>query len=60
MVKEIAFTACRVTDMARAQQSYEGLPGLTPTTNFQGMWIEYEIGGGAFALAVHKRKAFAP
>ena len=50
MVKEIAFTAYRVTDMARAQKFYEGLLGLTRTTDFRGVWVEYEIGAGAFAL----------
>ena len=40
MVKEIAFSAYRVTDMARAQPFHEGLPGLKPTANFQGRWIE--------------------
>ena len=50
MIKEIAFTAYRVTDMARAQKFYEGLLGLTQTTNYRDAWVEYEIGGGTFAL----------
>ena len=43
MVKEIASTAYRVTGMARAQPFHEGLPGLAPTTNFQGTWIECKV-----------------
>ena len=50
MIKEIAFTAYRVTDMARARKFYEGLLGLAPATNYQERWVEYEIGGGTFAL----------
>ena len=51
MIKEIAFTAFRVTDLARAQAFYEGVLGLDqPTTEYGGVWIEYEIGAGTFVI----------
>ena len=50
MIKEIAFTAYRVTDMAQAQKFYEGLLGLQPASNYGGVWVENEIGAGTIAL----------
>ena len=50
MIKEIAFTAYRVTDMARARGFYEGVLGLTVETNFDEKWIEYGIGSGTFVI----------
>ena len=50
MIKEIAFTAYRVTDMPKARAFYEGTLGLAPATNFGGVWVEYEIGPGTFAI----------
>lgn len=51
MIKEIAFTAVPVTDMARACAFYEGALGLTPTHEAcEGQWIEYDLGEGTFAI----------
>ncbi len=50
MIKEIAFTAFRVTDLAKARAFYEGVLGLAVTTEYGGVWIEYEIGAGTFVI----------
>ena len=50
MIKEIAFTAYRVTDMARARAFYEGTLGLSPGNVYGNKWVEYGIGGGCFAI----------
>lgn len=54
-VADIAFTACAVTDLARARKFYEGFLGMKPTQvlafeDGQG-WIEYEYPGGTLALS---------
>ncbi len=62
MIKEIAFVCYPVQDMARARKFYEGVVGLISnaplTENSEGMWVEYEIGPGAFALG--KMDGFTP
>ena len=51
MIKEIAFTGSSVTDMKRARAFYEDVLGLNPSEEMAGgKWIEYEIGGGTFAI----------
>jgi len=51
MIKEIAFTGSSVTDMKRARAFYEGVLGLKPSEQMaEGKWIEYEVGGGVFAI----------
>ena len=50
MITEIAFTAFRVTDLAKARAFYEGVLGLTLTTEYGGVWIEYDIGAGTFVI----------
>ncbi len=50
MIKEIAFTAYRVTDMARARRFYEEHPGLPLALNHQDVWVAYEAGDGTFAI----------
>ena len=51
MITEIAFTGTPVTDMPRARAFYEGVLGLKPAMESAGgMWIEYEIGQGTFAI----------
>jgi predicted enzyme related to lactoylglutathione lyase len=49
-LKDIAFTAYGVNDMSQARQFYEGIIGLSPADNFGGMWQEYTIGNGTFAI----------
>ena len=50
MITEIAFTAFRVTDLARARAFYEGVLGLTVSNEYGGVWIEYDIGAGTFVV----------
>ena len=50
MITEIAFTAFRVTDLARARAFYEGVLGLTVSAEYGGVWVEYEIGAGTFVI----------
>jgi predicted enzyme related to lactoylglutathione lyase len=53
-VKEIAFFAFPVTDMARSRKFYEGILGLKVsmehTTASGSAWVEYDLGGTTFAL----------
>jgi predicted enzyme related to lactoylglutathione lyase len=54
MITEIAFTGSPVTDMKRAREFYEGVLGLKPAMESAGgMWIEYEIGNGTFAIGCY-------
>jgi predicted enzyme related to lactoylglutathione lyase len=50
MVKALAFTVYPVKDLVRARLFYEQALGLTPAREFQQAWIEYDVGGGAFAI----------
>lgn len=51
-VKEIAFVAVPVTDVARARKFYENILGLKPSAEFlEGGWIEYGIATGTLAIA---------
>ena len=51
MIKGIAFTGSSVTDMKRARAFYEHVLGLKPSEDMAGgKWIEYEVGGGVFAI----------
>jgi predicted enzyme related to lactoylglutathione lyase len=53
-IKEFAFTAYPVLDLARARRFYEGVLGLTPTAVYikdDFGWVEYESNGATFALA---------
>lgn len=54
-VKEIAFVAFPVTDIARARDFYERLLGLEVGRQVEGAgdkwWIEYDIAGTAFAIS---------
>ncbi len=54
MITEIAFTGSPVTDIKRAREFYEGVLGLKPAMESAGgMWIEYEIGNGTFAIGCY-------
>ena len=51
MIQEIAFTGSSVTDMKRARAFYEDVLGLKTSEEMAGgKWIEYEVGGGIFAI----------
>ena len=50
-VTNISFVAVRVTDMARSQEFYEGVIGLTKSRDFmEGKWVEYDLGSTTLAL----------
>ena len=49
-VIEIAFTGYPVTDMKRARAFYENTLGLKPTQDFEGKWIEYDVGPSTIAI----------
>ncbi|HZQ48579.1 MAG TPA: VOC family protein [Verrucomicrobiae bacterium] len=54
MITEIAFTGTPVTDIKRARAFYEGALGLKPTMESAGgMWVEYDIGAGTFAIGCY-------
>ena len=50
MIKDIAFTAYRVTDMARARTFYEDRIGLQMESHWEDKWVEYAVGQGTFAI----------
>lgn len=50
MIKEIAFVVYAVTDPARSRKFYEATLGLTVGDTFGEGWIEFDIGGTAFAI----------
>jgi predicted enzyme related to lactoylglutathione lyase len=51
MIHEIAFTFYPVTDMPRARAFYEGSLGLQIESNYDEVWIEYNIGGATLAIS---------
>jgi predicted enzyme related to lactoylglutathione lyase len=54
MITEIAFTGTPVTDIKRAREFYEGVLGLKMTwEGAGGLWIEYTVGGGTFAIGCY-------
>ena len=51
---EIAFTGTPVMDIKRAREFYEGVLGFKPThEGAGGLWIEYTIGSGTFAIGCY-------
>jgi len=43
-----------VTDIKRAREFYEGVLGLKPAMESAGgLWVEYEIGHGTFAIGCY-------
>ncbi len=63
-IKEIAFTAYPVTDMARARAFYEGVLGLSVSHTFgpedNPSWVEYDIGPGCLAIITGAGDAWPP
>jgi predicted enzyme related to lactoylglutathione lyase len=54
LITEIAFTGTPVTDIKRAREFYEGVLGLKPAMESAGgMWVEYEVGTGTFAIGCY-------
>ncbi len=59
MIKEVAFVAIAVTDLARSRKFYEGVLELKPSVvEEKGTWMEYELGGVAIGMGSHP--AFQP
>jgi predicted enzyme related to lactoylglutathione lyase len=50
MITELAYTVYPVADAARARAFYEGVLDLKLAADFDGKWLEYELGAGVFAL----------
>ena len=50
MVKELAFVAYYVRDMARARRFYGETLGLRPGELCNDDWIEFDLGNATFAL----------
>jgi len=50
MVKEMAFVAYPVSDVARAVTFYRDTIGLTPGESFGDSWMEFDIGTTTFAV----------
>src|SRR5436853_7760707 len=51
-VKEIAFVAMPVINIAGARRFYEDLLGITPSRTFRkGRWIEFDVGGQTLAIS---------
>ena len=54
MITEIAFTGTPVTDIKRAREFYEEVLSLKPAmVSAGGLWVEYEIGAGTFAIGCY-------
>lgn len=54
MITEISFTGTPVTDMPRARAFYEGILGLKAgMIGAGGLWVEYELGAGTFAIGCY-------
>jgi predicted enzyme related to lactoylglutathione lyase len=61
VIKAIAFTGSAVTDMARARAFYENELGLGPATEMAGgKWVEYDVGGGTFAVTTIAADSWKP
>jgi predicted enzyme related to lactoylglutathione lyase len=50
MVKELAFIAYSVRDVAAARVFYRDIVGLTPATEFGDVWVEFDVGGFTFGI----------
>ena len=50
MITSVAFTVYPVADLQRARLFYENTLGLTPASNFNDEWQEYELGDSTFAI----------
>ena len=50
MITSVAFTVYPVSDFPKARHFYEKLLGLTPTSDHEDVWLEYELGDSTFAI----------
>jgi len=49
-IHSIAFYGYPVENMAEARKFYEGVLGLKVKMDYEGKWVEYEVGGGTLAI----------
>jgi catechol 2,3-dioxygenase-like lactoylglutathione lyase family enzyme len=56
MITGIDFVALPTTDMARSQRFYQDTLGLSLSSNWEGKWVEYDVGGTI--VAVYLPEAF--
>lgn len=49
-IKAIAFYGYPVENMAEARAFYEGVLGLTVKKDYEGKWVEYDVGGARLAI----------
>ena len=54
MIASIAFTVYPVSNMERARAFYEHVLGLHASYHYQGVWVEYDLGGSTFAITTMK------
>jgi predicted enzyme related to lactoylglutathione lyase len=50
MVTGFAFIAYSVRDVAKARAFYRDVVGLTPATEFEDFWVEFDVGGTTFGI----------
>lgn len=50
MVKNMAFVAYSVADVARSLAFYRDTIGLTVAQNFGDKWVEFDVGGTTFGI----------
>jgi len=60
MVKEIAFFAYSVRDVARARAFYRETLGLEPGDAFDDHWVEFNVGNATFGIGNGEGLGFAP
>ena len=50
MIKEMAFVAYSVRDVAKARDFYRDVIGLTPSDVASEHWVEFTVGGTTFGI----------
>ena len=51
MITSIAFTVYPVSNMERARAFYEHVLGLHVSSQYQDIWVEYDLGTSTFAIS---------
>ena len=60
MVKDVAFIAYSVRDVAAAKEFYRDVIGLTPTEIFGDHWAEFNVGSTTFGIGNGEPLGIAP
>jgi predicted enzyme related to lactoylglutathione lyase len=60
MIRSIAFTIYPVSDIERAKAFYRDVVGLNEPSTLHEAWVEFDVGGGTFALATGGEKLGIP